>query len=121
MLQYIYEDITVDGVYIDPLIQTDITVLFNFLHNLETVNKCLIGMNSMGIVIDDIHDHNRLEDRVYQVIGRMDVLETDLNDLKFKIDFPITETLGQEITDEFFLFADLLPEHIKKELKIYKK
>lgn len=133
---YFWNDKLPTGNILNEIIITDIIQFESFIKNLESYNYEFRGFNTQGVIInykiliDDTsklinleNKINIIENKTINLEFRLETVEEEIILLKEKINFPILEysAEGQEITDEFFLFADLLPEHIRKELKIYKK
>ena len=129
------------GVFIDERIQTNIDVLLDLTDKLYHLNYELVSYNTEGIIYTDMLDpitispdkkeFDMLKDSIvdinnYVTTNKINIFELEklLSELRDKTDnvySNLENYKGEEITNEFFILFDLLPEHIKKELKIYIK
>ena len=75
----------------------DIIYLKKIAYKLKSYGYTLITTNTQGIIIEEIKDYPD----------------------PFEPGILLKEDKPTEVTGEFFLFYDHLPEHIKKEIKIY--
>lgn len=96
----------------------NLSCLADLVNHLESNDFTLLSHNNVGIVIKkkpfvppatvvDLHD--------------VDIRLIDLTDKvnNMTLSNSISDPEAKEVTGEFFLLFDLLPEHIRKELKIY--
>lgn len=118
MIQKIdYGCTTPTGLIVKVDITTDLWKLHNLTTSLDSSGYDLITYNTQGIVIKLREIISITDD--YQLNTRLDGLEGRLWNLEDK---EIVITMKkEEVTDDFFILLDLLPKHIRKELKIYIK
>ena len=129
------------GVFIDERIQTNIDVLLDLTDKLYHLNYELVSYNTEGIIYTDMLDpitispdkkeFDMLKNSIvdinnYVTTNKINIFELEklLSELRDKTDnvySNLENYKGEEITNEFFILFDFLPEHIKKELKIYIK
>jgi hypothetical protein len=120
------------------IIQRSIEELRQLIEDLDAQGYRLLGYNSAGIVIDFKESSAAVkDDYLYDAINSLKEMiynhQCDINVLQSFSD-GVTSALvkqekqikeldpnGKDITSEFFLLFDMLPEHIKKEIKIYIK
>jgi len=123
------------GLYIPYGVVTDTNdvEIYNFLNdvirkNLKIVYKFVSSITNEGYVClvnkEEAHvgDLNELNEFLNQTIHRLDLAETDLNT---RIDI-LSRKLnsfkdGKNVGESMYILYDLLPEKLKKELKIYIK
>lgn len=109
-LIYKYGQYGPHGQEITHSILSSIVDLDSLITNLNNSGYILISYNGEGVLID----YKELEDFSSNSLDtRICVLE----DKGMKKDI----SKEKEVTEEFFIFLDHLPEHIRKELKIYIK
>ena len=94
MYYHTYGTTTCEGIHITADIIDNLADLFTLTTSLEASNLRLVSYNTQGVIVEDI---------------------------PIPVIPPIIEVLKEreDITDKFFILFDFLPEHIKKELKIY--
>lgn len=99
----------VDSVYVSETIKTDLFAFHKFVEFLKVRKKHFLGYNENGVIIEDISSNTILEEN-FELSKRVDGL---YNLYKTK--------QSNNIGEELFLFYDLLPDDLKKQLKIYIK
>jgi hypothetical protein len=130
---------TIDFITVKHCIQKDLCELSNLINELNTAGYTFLGYNSNGIVVDyksltpaPIKDDylynaiNSLKDLIDNHILSTSSLANSVTCLKRDVDsqhntIQSYDTKGKEVTGEFFILFDFLPEEIKKQLKIYIK
>lgn len=132
---YNWGDTTREGVWLDDVARTDMYMLRDTIERLRSVNTYLIVYDSNQLIIADLDymDADRYrariqknETEIYDLKKRITITEIDIMRLfdeqeDFKIKFPENGNNNEEVTEDFFIMIDMLPEHIRKELKIYIK
>lgn len=103
------------GVFISENIMSDINCLNELIHSLDRNNAELISLNTEGVIIK-YKDCSLIDSAINDTY----LLKQKIIDLEEKIN-NISKESQKEITKDFFILFDFLPEHIKKELKIYVK
>jgi len=118
MKMYLYNSVTTEGVFVDPLIERHLGALFSFVSTLKSLNMILISKNIDGVIIEKIED---------KLIDRFELFKTEIESKLNKMECAASNTLEkapiveEEVSDSFYLLFDFLPEKIRKELKIYIK
>jgi hypothetical protein len=140
MMPYYYEDTLPGGEVVNRSIQHNLSDLIHLINYLKSYNTNLISYNSEGILTEyieisfsppptltplDLTIIDELKNDININYSNSAELTTRFSELldKFTV-FQIKESTKNEkneITDEFFLLFDMLPENIKKELRIYIK
>lgn len=103
------------GSYLSKIIQNDLNALYYLIGDLDRNGYDLYCYNEEGIIIKnrkDEPDSPSLRSDIGFLQDRVAQLEIQLDNIPEK-------EITKEVTQEFFLLFDMLPEHIKKELKIY--
>lgn len=133
---YNWNDTTLEGVWLDDYAYTDMHCLKVLIESLKNHDTYVIAYDKNQLIIGDKHymEVDRMSERVNHntteldlLKGRVGINEVHIQDLGYdiedlKINFPSTdEPSREEVTEDFFLLADMLPANIRKELKIYIK
>jgi hypothetical protein len=139
MMMYNFDGPGPTGSILNREILDSITHLNSLINDLDAYGYQLIAFNKEGIIVEhkDYVDTATLESRITDLQGKINThgnlisslegfaypLNDNINDLYNKYDALVKKDKppGEEITEEFFIFAEMLPEHIKKELKIFIK
>ena len=136
MMVYYYGDAGPDGNTLDAKIIEDLNALKLFMDVLDSYGYKLIAFNTEGIIVDyktyitaDTLERRvtENENNVRNLIAKTEVNESMLTSHESHIhtlyrnidDLSKKDVNGEQVTDEFFVFVEMLPEHIRKELKIY--
>lgn len=123
-LYYYYGDVTTEGITIEASIATSIYDLETLIRNLQRYNMVLLSFNTQGVVVDYESTHLSTLERYREethskLLGhltRLDMLESKVNNNQIAMDF---KNAPVEVPEGFYILYDMLPEKIKKELKIY--
>lgn len=119
-----YGDHLPTGDLLQKSIKSDIYDLKYLIDNLNSNDYVLLGYNDAGVIIGQ-KEIISLEGIVHNLISRISYLEGRVYYFETILENnSISVTNKSKIEDcaaEFFLLYDLLPEHIKKEIKIYIK
>ena len=136
MMVYYYGDAGPDGNILDANITENLNALKLFMDVLDSYGYKLIAFNTEGIIVDyktyitaDTLERRvtENENNVRNLIAKTEVNESMLTSHESHIhtlyrnidDLSKKDVNGEQVTDEFFVFVEMLPEHIRKELKIY--
>lgn len=95
--------------YIHPDISYNLGALMAVVHDLQLNGLEFIAFNEEGIVVKD-------DDKIIDRIKHLNHMITNLD-----LGIMPESTSVKDVTSEFYLLFDMLPEHIKKEIKIYIK
>jgi hypothetical protein len=135
---YYYGNTGPDGNTLDSNITENLNALFSLISMLDGYGYKLIAFNNEGIIVDykiyitkDDLDRKIIETQndIIDLRAKVETNESMLNSHYSHIhtlyknidDLKKDDIDGQQVTEEFFVFAEMLPEHIRKELKIYIK
>tara|TARA_R110000796_G_scaffold13816_3_gene44497 strand:- start:200 stop:568 length:369 start_codon:yes stop_codon:yes gene_type:complete len=121
MMAYTWGDSTSEGIYFNSKALTHLSDAYELGVRLEDSNYELVTMCEAGVIIKHAPVYSS------EKIKEMDLVIANIaGDLvklleKQEIADVVIEPIKKDITSEFFILFDFLPEHIKKELKIYVK
>lgn len=142
MRAYRWGEITPEGISIDHMARDYIGAMLDLSERLASFGWKIVATTPEGIVVEE-KDWDRIKDRVTHINekiyehhdkilyneGKLSDHEFSINNLKamltLKEDKDLTAAIpiehGKDITGEFFILFDFLPNEIKKQLKIYIK
>lgn len=119
-----YGSIGPHGEIVETDIMHDMNVLQQLIWDLEVFGYTLLFFNNRGVIIEYSDMASPLSDKVRDIEAKTNSLETQLTQQSILLNDLISDPSGpsgEEVTEEFFIFADMLPEYIRKELKIFIK
>ena len=123
VVSYKWNETLPSGTSLDSSITTNLSALNWLIGDLEGCGYDLSAINEEGIAIKLIDVAIPTPSYPDLEIGSQDYYKLDAR--IFDIEKFITKKQSQphekEVSSEFFLLFDFLPEHIRKELKIYIK
>lgn len=119
----IFHDITIS----DQIIH-DGHLLANIIYDLNEIGIKFIAHNSSGIICkyivslrDITNDIEVINKNLYSMLDRIDNLTVSVENIEEDLNTLLEDNISikKEITQEFYLLYNKLPEDIKKKIKIY--
>ena len=124
MFSYDYGTTTREGVVIHYEIETSVLALKILAEELAFKGLKIVAINKQGVVIDYIDDRSADRFKMFQEEVRAEInkINSSLFDARMdSLNKKVDEAVIEKEAASFYLLFDFLPEHIKKELKIYIK
>lgn len=120
-----WNEVIFSGIVTNETIKSDLWELERFLVQIADEGYFLVAMNDQGLILDILEDDSpddrfrEFNEKINHLSGMCQNHNTDIFKLFNQIEILKGKSSSEEVTQEFYIFYDMLPADIKKEIKIY--